>query len=124
MSSRSQVIEYYEQLINKIDILTEKQILIETNEQEISILNDFRLNFIYKIKQIQDLSIKNFNSKNPFGNRFCFFIECGPSSNSQSFEILIPEEVTTQYSFFFNNKIGNLVVVNQFLSEEIVKNIK
>ncbi|CAF1112202.1 unnamed protein product [Brachionus calyciflorus] len=119
-SFKNRIVDYYSDLINKIDIQTEKVLYNEHCEDEIINLNVTRELFIRKVKEIEKYNLINLNvnTKNGFEDKFCFFIPNWSmvidktSKKNEIFYYL--------YNFNFNDKLGKLVIVNKFYSNRFL----
>ena len=103
MNSKDEILYYYSDLVNKIDLKTETELskLNLDSQDERQLLNTLRDSFISTINQIQNSNINNLVSKstNEFENKFCFLIE---SKSQKLYKLVILNE-------YINNKITSLI---------------
>ncbi|CAF0733669.1 unnamed protein product [Brachionus calyciflorus] len=112
------ILEYYDSLINEIDIHTEKLTSSSLTEIELSKLNSIRYDYLNEIKRVQGENLTHLESNKIenerlefiFKSKFCFFIP------------RIDLEKNTK--FFKNNQYGILVITNQFISPTTIEYLK
>ncbi|CAF0838458.1 unnamed protein product [Brachionus calyciflorus] len=125
---KKQIIEYYQELINKIDLQSEKCLnkqgdnnTEEVEDDESNNINSIRNTFISKIKELElaNLNCLSNESKVPFENGFCFLIENYTMTTSRR-EDTRNRGFGPAYRFHFENKIGKLVIVKEFINDKIL----
>ena len=132
--TRDEIIDYFGDLINKIDIQTEKclkdtkvhcfcsvtkEIEIEIKKYEDDLkqpINSLRNFLIDKVKEIERSNLQNLSTNKI---TYCFFIPNKWRVVREKFERKSDEK----FCFFFNNKIGYLVVLKIILDCTIVEQI-
>ncbi|CAF0948001.1 unnamed protein product [Brachionus calyciflorus] len=146
---RSEILEYHSNLINEIDIKSEKAICYFKREEFENQINSDRDRLITKIKEVEKIKLNNLkNSDSIYDGVFCFFI---PRKYFSFLDLPEPEseeqdddddddehkfELTAQNEFFkrilheetkdkfeFHEQIGRLVVNNFNLNKNLVKNL-
>ncbi|CAF0789628.1 unnamed protein product [Brachionus calyciflorus] len=147
---RREILEYYSNMINKIDIKCEKALGYFKTEQIENQINSNRDKLVAKIKEIEKIKLKNVKSTDSIYDRlFCFFIPSKYSAfdshslyekeREEEFDSkeddnnLDPNESNaflTSYlgqedgiKFKFSNEIGCLVIFNFVLEKEIVEKL-
>ena len=107
--NKKEVIDFFSNLINSIDIKCEKIIYYFKNKKQKNEIYQI-LNFLIKqIKRIENFNLKNIDL-NINEKRFAFFIFKNPRSKSIEFE--------------FNKDIGSLVLLNEFVNENIQHSLR
>lgn len=103
---RYEMINYYSDLIYRIDIETENM-LLSIDESEKQILNSIRQNMVLKIKEVEKFNLNNLTvgSKSSFESKFCFFL-----SRKLKKKFLRSEK----------NRFGILIIVNHYIDNKIV----
>lgn len=129
LSNKKQIIEYYEDVENSINIQCEKCLQnLQTEsglDDQLTGLNLIRDLFIQTIKELCNKNLDNLtdNSNDIFGPKFCFFLsndkmKSGPEQNNDNL-VFGPA-----YNFYFENEIGKLVIVNNYIDEKIISELK
>ncbi|CAF1111467.1 unnamed protein product [Brachionus calyciflorus] len=119
---RSEILDYYSNLVNQIDIISEKAIKFFKTEAIVHQINSARDKIISKIKEIEQIKLKNLKpSDSIYDGLFCFFIP----KNTFSFldfktdlESNFPKYL--DFEFEFRNDIGLLVILNNNLNKKFV----
>ncbi|CAF0859960.1 unnamed protein product [Brachionus calyciflorus] len=109
---KDEILKYYNDLINSIDIKCEKSIIIFNSAEIENEINSKREKFIAKIKEILNINLKNLSLEQenlPFNQKFCFLL----TNNSKK-----PKD-----TFDFKKVIGKLVITNEFLSKKIINKL-
>jgi hypothetical protein len=70
---RMQIVDYFDSLINQIDLKAE-QLLIELPSDH-EFINSKRAEFIHEIKQIEAYNLNNLNENEPVFKKFAFIID-------------------------------------------------
>ncbi|CAF0816328.1 unnamed protein product [Brachionus calyciflorus] len=111
---KSKIFEYYDSVRNSIDIQCEKlHSKFKQNDMETNSINLMRTKFFEKINQVQTHNLNQLDSnknenqskENLFKNKFCFCI--------------LRKRCDDESSFFGDNKIGKLVITNQYISQSL-----
>lgn len=115
-STKQKIVEYHEKLANEIDIQTEKAILRlsqnDNGKEQIPTINSIRENLLTKVKEIERLNARTIK-------KFCFFI---PNEQQIVYEANTP--LVHDWNLLFRNQIGVLVIVNEVLSDKVLKELK
>ncbi|CAF0812910.1 unnamed protein product [Brachionus calyciflorus] len=141
---RSEILDYHSNLINEIDIKSEKAIYYFKREEFENQINSDRYKIITKIKEVEKIKLNELNNSDSIYNgMFCFFIprtylsfldliseseEDNEQENDEKddaknefFKRILDEE--TNDKFEFNQQIGRLVINNFNLNKNLVKNL-
>ncbi|RNA07707.1 insulin-like growth factor-binding complex acid labile subunit [Brachionus plicatilis] len=124
ISIKKKIIDYYDEIENSVNVQCEKCIQHLQAESDVSgqlaNINQIRELFINKIKEICTINLNNLtDSADDFCHeKFCFFLsnhkmKAGPEQNIENL-IFGPA-----YHFYFENRVGKLVIVSKYLDEII-----
>lgn len=114
MIEKIKIIEYFDAVINEVDISAEILILNETCEKIIEKANSTRKKFIDIIKSIQDFNLECLNSKQIYDpendrllfKKYCFLLDVNLSKNAGE------------------KSLGVLIVINGYINHDLIKYLK
>lgn len=113
------ICNYFDELINNIDIITEENFLKNNSEHDNSNLNELRLTYINEIEFIKKYNIDAMKLKDlpqsELFRKFCFILKYKGNTN---IELLLPKKKELWY------KLGQLVITNWYLENEDIQLIK
>ncbi|CAF0922117.1 unnamed protein product [Brachionus calyciflorus] len=147
--NRTEILDYYSNLVNEVDIISEKAIRFFRTEAIVHQINSSRDKIISKIKEVEKIKLKNLkHSHTIYDGLFCFFIPrvtfsfLGLKSGLESKKLdtceLFEEfdkklelkgrnenlqstfPKDVDYKFEFRNDIGLLVILNSNLNKKFV----
>ncbi|CAF0876704.1 unnamed protein product [Brachionus calyciflorus] len=119
LCNKNEIIEYFTELTNKIDIQCEKFLLKNEqqpkNDLECQNIDAIRSALIEKVQIIEKSNIRSISEKDKNFRKFCFFV---PNYGDKIQEVINEEKFHNQT--IITNEIGILIIINEFLNQEIV----
>lgn len=119
--SKVKIVDFHDDVINKIDIHIELGLSTTTRSNEIKYLNAMRNAFINDVNKIKNFNLELFYKDSKDGYKYCYYLENAQINFKKERRIGLRAKCLTSD---YRDLVGKLIVMNLDFSDVIMQIIK